>query len=213
MSNQKEINQIRRNLRAMIIGGSVETFYAQVKSVDQKLRTCIVEAEVQYDDVLLYAVEDKEAKGFCLIPKVDSTVLVSRIGGSNELFVTMFSEIDKVLLTIGEKVEAMIDDKEMSYKNDKVKLTIKDGKVELKADEIVFNGGDNKGLVKIEELKKNLDALKEYATAINAALPSAFSAVGAAMASSGAAGGAAYTTAMAGKAILIEDMENTKIKH
>ncbi|MEG1464811.1 MAG: hypothetical protein RSC11_07935 [Mucinivorans sp.] len=205
------------DLRRKLFGGNSEAggFYATVKSVEADKRTCVVADgdEMSYDDVLLYGVADAELKGFCLIPKVDSTVLVARIGGSNELYVAMFSQVDRVLLTIGDKVEATIDEKSLSYKCDQVELTIKQGKVELKADEIVFNGGDHKGLVKIEELKQNLDALKAYATAINAALPSAFAAVGAAMASNGAAGGTAYQAAMAGKAVVIKDMEDTKVKH
>ena len=62
-----------------------------------------MEAEsVTYDGVSLFAVENPKLKGPCIIPAVGSTVLVGRIGGSNELYIAMFSQIDKVLLTIGD---------------------------------------------------------------------------------------------------------------
>lgn len=194
----KSIDGLRRQFNERLSQASGDTFYATIESVDEKTRTCTVAIEgVTFDEVMLYAVADDKLKGFCFVPKADSTVLVSRIAGSNMMFVAMFSEVDKVLLTVGDKVE----------------LTITGDKVELKADEIVFNGGENKGLVKVEQLQKNLDSLKTYVEAIHAALPSAFSAVGAAMQANGASGGAAYTCAMAGKSVVLENMENQKIKH
>lgn len=210
----KSIDGLRRQFNERLCAASGGTFYATIESVDEKTRTCTVAIEgVTFDEVMLYAVADDKLKGFCFIPKTDSTVLVSRIAGSNMMFVVMFSQVDKVLLSVGEKVEASIDGEGLSYKNDKVELTITGDKVELKADEIVFNGGENYGLVKVEQLQKNLDSLKQYVEAIHAALPSAFSAVGAAMLSNGATGGTAYTTAMAGKSVVLENMENEKIKH
>lgn len=210
----KSIDGLRRQFNERLSQASGDTFYATIQSVDEKARTCTVDIEgVTFDEVMLHAVADDKLKGFCFVPKADSTVLVSRIAGSNMMFVAMFSQVDKVLLTVGDKVEANIDGEGLSYKNDKVELTITGDKVELKADEIVFNGGENKGLVKIEQLQKNLDSLKTYVEAIHAALPSAFSAVGAAMQANGASGGTAYTTAMAAKAIVLAKMENEKIKH
>lgn len=104
MAGQKDIAEIRRRLAAL--GGTPggETFPATVRSVDETRRTCTVEAGgIGYDDVRLHAVADAGRKGFCFIPTVGSVVLVSRIGGSNELFAAMFSEVDAALLTIGEK--------------------------------------------------------------------------------------------------------------
>lgn len=194
----KSIDGLRRQFNERLSQASGDTFYATIESVDEKTRTCTVAIEeVTFDEVMLYAVADDKLTGFCFIPKIESIVLVSRIAGSNMMFVAMFSQVDKVLLSVGDKVE----------------LTITGDKVELKADEIVFNGGENKGLVKVEQLQKNLDSLKTYVEAIHAALPSAFSAVGAAMLSNGAAGGTAYTCAMAGKSVVLENMENQKIKH
>lgn len=161
--SDKQIDAIRR---ALGIGGQafdVGVMYATIKSVDAEKRTCVVvdDSEMQYDDVLLYSVENAELKGWVVLPKVDSVVLVGRIGDSNELYVAMMSEIDGAMLTIGDKVEASIDDKELKYKNDKVELTITSEKVSLKAEKIEFNGGDNKGLVKIEQLTEKVNAMIE----------------------------------------------------
>ena len=109
--NGKAIAEIRRRLAEFgtVPGGT--TFYATVMAVDEQRRTCTVQADgVAYDDVRLHAVADPQGKGFCFVPAVESVVLVSRIGGdSNELLVAMFSTVDRVLLTIGERVSAALD--------------------------------------------------------------------------------------------------------
>lgn len=78
-------------------------------------------------------------------------------------------------------------------------------------EKIIINGGTLGGLVKLQELKENLDSLKQYVEAMNNALPSAFNSVGASTAANGAMGATSYQSAMAGKTIQLKDMENTKI--
>jgi hypothetical protein len=80
-------------------------------------------------------------------------------------------------------------------------------------EKIIFNGGTFGGLVKLQELKDNLDNLKQYVEAMNNALPAAFNAIGASTAANGATGGASYQTAMSGKTIQLKDMEDDKITH
>lgn len=156
----------------------LQVFPAVVKEVDEDLRTCKVRVNdnVDFVDVRLYALADADLKGFCLIPAVDSTVMVARIANSNELFVSLFSVVDKVLGTIGENVEFSADGEQLHYLNDKTDITvksgeltatlngvtleIKDNKVKVDADEISFNGGDNKGLVKIEKLISSLNKIE-----------------------------------------------------
>lgn len=153
----------------------LQVFAAQVEEVDEKKRTCKVKINdgVSFEDVRLYGLTDEGLKGFCLIPKQDSMVLVSRIDNGNDLYVTMFSEVDKVLGTIGDKTEVAIDEQSLSYKVEEtevalksndiqvktkgVTFTVSDKKVTVDADEIVFNGGHNKGLVKIKELTELLN--------------------------------------------------------
>lgn len=123
MSRQKDIAQLRRVLVGSFTGAEPSTFYAIVTAVNQAARTCTVEAEeVLYEDVLLYGVTDPGRKGLCLLPAVGSTVLVSRIGGSNELYVEMFSEVDRLLLTLGDKVSLVLDAKGGTLKADSTRL-------------------------------------------------------------------------------------------
>lgn len=213
MSLDKDIAALRRSLFA---GGDQSiSFYARVKSVDPDKRVCVVTDHngIDYDDVLLYAIENIDLKGFVFIPKVDSNVIVSRIGASNELFISLFSEVDKVLLTIGDNVNVSIDDKELSYESGNTEITATGDKVSIKASAIEFNGGELGGLVKLEQLKQNLDSLKQMVEAIHSALPGAFTAIGAGAAANGPGGSTAYTGAMTGKTIILTDMENTKVKH
>lgn len=144
MGTQRDIAELRRRL----FGGSdfdeAETFYASVVSADEAARTCVVEAEgVRYDDVLLHAVADSARRGFCFVPAEGSTVLVSRIGGSNELYVAMFSEVDRALLTLEDKVSAAIDaegatleveETKIEASADGVRIATKETKLEATAD-------------------------------------------------------------------------------
>ena len=209
----------------------MQVFPAVVKKVDEQLRTCIVRVNdnVDIEDVRLYAVVDDELKGFCLLPATDSIVLVGRVANSNELFVCSFSVVDKVLGTIGDNVAVAMDKESLTYKCNKteievksaeltakidgVELEVKGNKIKVNADEIAFNGGNNNGLAKVGVIKDNLDAIKNYLTAMNTAISTGLSGVGAGMSAAGSAGAGAYQTAMTGQNIVFQDMENTKVKH
>lgn len=209
----KENEELRRIFERRLEEAGTSVFYGKVTAADEAARTCTVEMDgIPYENVLLYAIEKPDLKGFVFIPAVDSQVLVKRIG-DDRYCIEMYSVIDKVILSIGEKVTATLDAETLSYTNDKVSLTITGSKVELTADEIAFNGGNLGGLVKIQELKDNLDSLKTFVEAMHSALPSAFTAIGAAMSAAGANGATQYNGSMTGKSITIADMENTKIKH
>ena len=154
-----------------------QVFPAVVKEVDEDMRTCTVRINdnVDIEDVRLYAVIDDSLKGFCLIPAIDSTVLVGAMDGRQDFYVVMFSEVDKVLGSIGDKTEIAIDEKSLSYKCDKTEITvqsaemtakidgvefeIKDNKVKVNAKEIVFNDGNNDGLININDLTNKLNEL------------------------------------------------------
>lgn len=108
--NAKEIDELRRTIARRFRECAAGTFFGTVTAVDEKARTCTVEAEgVSYDGVMLYAVEDAGRPGWCMIPASRSVVLVSRLAGSNQLYVSMFSEVDKVVLTVGDNVAATLD--------------------------------------------------------------------------------------------------------
>lgn len=86
-------------------------------------------------------------------------------------------------------------------------------KTNLKAVETVFNSGEFGGLVKIGELKNNLDQLKQFCEKMHASLPTAFSAIGVGSAANGTTGATSYSGAMAGNMITFSDMENKDVKH
>ncbi len=100
----REVDEARRLLARRLQQAAYGTFYGTVEEVDEKTRTCDVRVgRIVYKGVLLYALEDGSLKGAVVIPGRDSGVLVSRIAGGNRFYVSMFSVIDKITVTIGEK--------------------------------------------------------------------------------------------------------------
>lgn len=132
----KRAEEIRRKLMEMT-GGDQQVFLASVKDVNEDEFTCTVETstEIQYVDVRLRSVIDPDKQGFCFIPKIDSLVLVGRIGNSNELYVAMFSEVDKVLLSSGSLELTVDPDKVELKKGDKISVVIQDDQVMITADQ------------------------------------------------------------------------------
>lgn len=127
------------------------SFTAQVKKVDKESCTCTVAMDnISYDEVLIRAVSGGD-KGVILIPKTDSKVMVTRIGGSNELYVSMVSEVQEVIVNVG----------------DKTALTINENGVTTKVGNTAFEIAENG--VSIANTKNNLKAvLEELITAISA---------------------------------------------
>lgn len=191
-----------------------QVFPAVVKEVDEDLRTCTVRINdnVDFEDVRLYAVIDDSLSGFCLIPAIDSTVLVARIANGNDLYVVSFSEVDKVLGTMGDKMEISLSETEFAYtqKGDaadkNVTLKIADGKVTVDAKEIVFNGGKN-GMVNIKDLTTKLNGLvseiKNHSHVLN----------GSADLATGTITGTALATTSSISDFKQNNYEDTKIKH
>ena len=102
-------DDIRRMFERRLQDATETVFYGEISDVDEGVRTCTVVMEgIPYENVLLHAVENAELKGPVLIPKIGSTVLVERIA-NDRYFVAMFSEVEKVLLTIGEKTAVAVD--------------------------------------------------------------------------------------------------------
>lgn len=103
-----ELTQARAAWARGLRVAGMQTFPATVVSVDATTRTCAVESEYgRYADVLLYGVVDGKKKGLCVLPAKDSMVLVGRIGGSDDLYVAMTSEVDRVLFTTGDTLFMM----------------------------------------------------------------------------------------------------------
>lgn len=222
----KDVEEIRERLFSKGKNNESIVFQGVVSEVNEDDFTCTVkrDEEIDYFDVRLRALVNGDLCGIAFIPKLQSTVLVCKIGNSNELFVCQYSEIDKVIYSAGEgkKISFLSDLEKMEIKwGDKITFAINEGSIqavndkstmEVRSDEILINGGGLGGLVMIQELKDSLESLKGFVEAMHSALPAAFTAVGAAMSASGALGSSSYNGAMAGKLIEIKDMENKKVK-
>ena len=107
---------IRKKLQEMF-SGEDQVFLATVKEVDENEFTCtvLIDDELEYTDVRLRSVIDQQKQGFAFVPKVGSMVLVGRIGNSDQLFVALFSEVNKVLMTAGS-LEVTVDPEKVEVK-------------------------------------------------------------------------------------------------
>lgn len=106
----KEMEELRRKLRDCIAGDVDTVFPGVVTEVNEEELSCTIrrDDQVDYYDVRLRGLVNAELQGFAFIPKLQSTVLVCRIGKSNELFVCQFTEIDKLVFTDND-LEVKID--------------------------------------------------------------------------------------------------------
>lgn len=106
----RELDEARRMVNERLRQAGDLVAYGTIESVDEAARTCDVKVGgIVYEGVLLYATENKDLKGLAMVPKIGSTVLISRVATSSRMYVEMFSEIDKLLLTVGDKLELTID--------------------------------------------------------------------------------------------------------
>lgn len=137
----KEIDEIRRKLQGTFGGDGDSIFQAVVVEVDEEEYTCTVrrDEQVDYFDVRLRGLVKADLQGFAFIPKLQSVVLVARIGRSNELFVCQYTEVDKFVFTDndlelkidadnidlkkGGKITVHVDADKLEVVNDKTKVT------------------------------------------------------------------------------------------
>lgn len=102
---------------------------AEVISVDEAARTCNVEVitgigQTEIENVQLMASIDD---GLLLIPAIGSTIIVS-YSAYNQPFVSLFSELSKVLLVAGENnASIQIDESGVLLEIAETKLLISDG--------------------------------------------------------------------------------------
>ena len=163
----KENEGIRRMFERRLQEAAETVFYGEVSEVNEGSQTCtVVMEDIPYENVLLYAVENTELKGQVLIPRIGSTVLVERIA-NDRYFVVMFSEIDKVLLTIGEKTKAEISEENISIQTgDKTTVTVDAQNCLLQVGESMVKATE-KGLTFVKGgagLKKTLEELIDAIT-------------------------------------------------
>lgn len=157
----KEIEDIKRRIFFDNVVDVV--FPAIVTKVDESEFTCEVRRDdaVDYFDVRLRGLVDPDLKGVAFIPSVDSTVLVCRIGNSNELFVCQFTEIDKILLTSGDVALTVDSDKIEVLKGENVSVLIDTDSLMVQAGQTTVKA-TTKGVTLAKGssgLKKTLDDL------------------------------------------------------
>ena len=159
--------EIRRMFDRRLQEAAETVFYGEVSAVDEGARMCTVVMEgIPYENVLLYAVENTELKGQVLIPRSGSTVLVERIA-NDRYFVAMFSEVAKVLLTIGENTIVEVSEECVRIQSgEKTTVTADAEKCLLQVGESVVKATE-KGLTFIKGgagLKKTLEELIDAIT-------------------------------------------------
>lgn len=189
--------EIKRRIRGMYGQHTPLLLTGKVESVDGE--TCIVSVgDLKLTDVRLRSVVNGEDSKLLITPKKDSYVtLIDLSGELREVEVIGYSQIDAIDIETDSDI------------NIKCK-----GDTNLDCDgTVTFNGGDHDGLVKLQELKDNLNSIKNYLSALKSAISTGLNGVGASTAASGAAGAAAFEGAMAGQTINFKNMENDKVKH
>lgn len=157
----RDIEDIRRVLNNR--EGNDSIFPAIVSKVDEKEFTCEVKRDdtVDYFDVRLRGLINPDLKGVAFIPAIGSTVLVCRIGNSNELFVCQFTEVDKLIFTSGDISLTCNQDKIALLKGEKLSVVVEADSMTMTADQATVKvGTDGLTLTKgTSGLKKTLDDL------------------------------------------------------
>lgn len=129
----KELDDIRRKFQSRFGNDGDSIFPAVITEVNEEEFTCTVKRDgaVDYFDVRLRGLVSAELQGFAFIPKLESTVLVCRIGKSNELFVCLFTEIDKVIFTDND-LEMAVDTENIDIrKGENITVHIDADKLEI----------------------------------------------------------------------------------
>lgn len=162
----ERVEAIKRKLEELF--SNEETFFPVViKEVNEDEFTCTVifDDELEYTDVRLRSIIDSEKQGFCFIPKVDSIVQVGRIAKSEQLFVALFSDIDKIIYVSPEQTTSLL------VTEQKVEIISGDRSLTIDGENgvIVFNNSDkgsyatdiNKLTERLNTIEEDINALKK----------------------------------------------------
>ena len=192
MSKQTEDN-LQRLIEAIARKGQAPLLVTvgKVSNIDEDKRICdiTIDDDLTLNNCRLNAIIDSYSNKLLIVPKDNSMVAFIAIGGKlTEPLVIACSEIEKILLTIGE-----------------IDILIEDGKIEM-------NGGNLGGLIKLQQLESNLNKLKKYVEDLATMASTAMAPMAA------LDGGASVTTfntnwGATNAAFSFEDMEDTKITH
>ena len=130
--------EIRRKFREQMGDMVRNVIQGVVTEVNEDEFTCTVRVDdaVDYFDVRLRGLVNGNLQGFAFIPKMQSVVLVCPIGGSNELFVCQYTEIDKVIFT-DNTLTVTIDTEKLEITKDDVSITSDGSSTVIKAGDSV----------------------------------------------------------------------------
>lgn len=134
----KEMEELRRKFHERFGESGDQVFLGTVTEVNEDEFSCTVKRDdqVDYFDVRLRGLVKAELQGFAFIPRLQSTVLVCRIGKSNELFVCQFTEIDKMIFTDND-LEVKVDTENIDIKKGKkITIHVDAGKLEVTNDKV-----------------------------------------------------------------------------
>lgn len=134
----KEMEELRRKFQQRFGDGGDQVFQGVVTEVNEDEFSCTVKRDdqVDYFDVRLRGLVKADLQGFAFIPRLQSTVLVCRIGKSNELFVCQFTEIDKMIFTDND-LEVKVDTENIDIKKGKkITIHVDSGKLEVTNDKV-----------------------------------------------------------------------------
>lgn len=145
----KEREIIRQGIRDLSNAKGYEVYQGEVDSVDETQQTIDVKLN---DDVIIPDVRLKvilnETKGFYVVPKKGSHVIIAQMDGGVEYCLLQASEIDKLMVKIGDRT-LVIDQ-----------------------DTHVFDGGNNKGMLIVDKsverwnlIEQSINELKQILTA------------------------------------------------
>lgn len=135
----------------------VDTFPAQVVSMDKDKGTCVVnDGDIDYTDVQLSATIEDNGKRFFLFPKVGSFVLVSPINEDiHRLYVEFFSEVEELNFET-EKSQIKINDEGFLLKkeNETLAKLMSDLLKEIQKMKFTTNTGSTIKLVNQSQFKE-----------------------------------------------------------
>lgn len=142
MANHTEDN-LQRLIEAIARKGQTPLLVTigKVKNIDEDKRICdiAIDDDLTLNNCRLNAIIDSYSNRLLIVPKENSMVAFIAIGGKlTEPLIIAYSEIDKVLLKIGNT------------------------EVNIDTDKVEINGGDNDGIIKIQDLTDKLNNLVDW---------------------------------------------------
>ena len=186
--------EIRNKIRAMTGQKTPLLLTGKVESVSGE--TCTVSlGDLTLTDVRLRSVVNGESSKLLITPKQGSYVtLIDLSGELRETEVIGYSQIEASNIDTSGSIKINCH-----------------GDTDIDCDgTITLNGGRNDGLVNINQLKENLNKLRQYVLLMKTHVAESFNYVSQGY---GVPAKAYFTGAMATKTIRFDDMEDPKVKH